>query len=110
MRRIVADTNIYISAFNFGGLPYQVLIAARARRIQLCASPYIFGEIHRTLRRKFYWSDARIADVLNEIARFTIIVEPYEQIDAVEKDDSDNRILECALAAEAEIVVTGDLT
>jgi len=35
-------------------------------------------------------------------------VEPIERIKVVKEKDADNRILECALAAEAQFLVTGD--
>jgi uncharacterized protein len=43
-----------------------------------------------------------------DINQFTRIVELRGTITAIKKDDADNRILECAIAADAEIIVTGD--
>jgi uncharacterized protein len=36
------------------------------------------------------------------------VVEPTERVVAVEKDEPDNRVLECALAARATIIISGD--
>jgi putative PIN family toxin of toxin-antitoxin system len=36
------------------------------------------------------------------------VTEPVFRIDVVEEDDADNRVLECALAGQADYVVTGD--
>ena len=36
--RAVADTNVYISALNFGGKPLQVIELARAGEIELAIS------------------------------------------------------------------------
>ncbi len=52
----VADTNVYISALNFGGTPEEVLALARAGAIQLFVSPPILKEVERVLLRKFQWS------------------------------------------------------
>ncbi len=56
MLRVTADTNIYISALNFGGLPERFLRLAEAGRIQLLTSDAIIVEVAKTLRGdKFAW-------------------------------------------------------
>ena len=42
------------------------------------------------------------------ISEFAKEVQPTERVSVIEKDDPDNRVLECALAAEATIIVSGD--
>ena len=108
MLRVVADTNIYISALNFGGGPDQVLALARRGRIELFVSKPILDEIEGVLRRKFRWPPGRIREALTTIHEFAKEVSPTERVTAVEKDEPDNRVLECALAANAAIVVSGD--
>jgi len=61
------------------------------------------------LVRKFDWSLMRTRDALSKIQEFATRVDIQERVTAVQKDDADNRIVECALAARAEIIVTGDL-
>jgi predicted nucleic acid-binding protein len=36
------------------------------------------------------------------------VVEPTESFQAIEADPTDDRILECAVAAKAEVIVSGD--
>ena len=50
MLRVVADTNIYISALNFGGPPERLLRLAEAGAIQLLVSDDIIEEVAKTLR------------------------------------------------------------
>ena len=50
---VTADTNIYISALEFGGQPLQVLVAARRGLIRLDISNPLLDEINRVLRDKF---------------------------------------------------------
>jgi uncharacterized protein len=109
VRRIVADTNIYISALIFCVLPDDVLAVARRKRAELFVCEPIFEEIQRVLDKKFHWSSERIREALFEIQKFATPVDLQERVTVVEKDDADNRIIECALAAHAEIIVTGDL-
>jgi len=42
------------------------------------------------------------------IRGFTTLVDPQERLSIVREDEADNRILECAVAADADALVTGD--
>jgi len=106
--RIVADTNIYISALNFGGTADEVLALGRARLIDIYISPAILNEISGVLSRKFRWSEERILEARTAIDSFTVLVHPRQSVRLVPEDEADNRILECALAARADAIVTGD--
>ena len=54
---VTVDTNVYISALEFGGLPLRVLTAARQELIRLDISNPLLDEIDRVLRDKFAWSE-----------------------------------------------------
>ena len=108
MPRIVADTNIYISALNFAGTADKVLTLGRAGLIEIYISPAILDEIGGVLARKFRWSAARVREARAAIGQFTVLVHPQESVSVVREDEADNRILECALAAGADAIVTGD--
>ncbi len=107
MSRIVADTNIYISALNFAGTADEVLALGRAGGVEIFISPAILEEIEDVLLRKFRWTAARAREATRAIRNFAILVHPEESVNAVREDKSDNRVLECALA-RAEVIVTGD--
>jgi uncharacterized protein len=106
--RIVADTNIYVSALNFAGTADEVLALGRAGVIEICISAAILDEIGSVLARKFHWSAARVREARAAIAHFTVLVYPEESLSVVSDDEADNRILECALAARPDAIVTGD--
>ena len=106
--RAVADTNVYISALNFGGTAEEVLTLARAQVLQLFISPSILKEIEGVLTHKFQWSIARTRQAIAAIQEFAQLVRPTETIDLITEDEPDNRILECAVEAKAEVVITGD--
>lgn len=53
MPKVVADTNIYISAILFGGKPEEIRNLARKRKIELLISEAILAQIARVLKRKF---------------------------------------------------------
>lgn len=68
----------------------------------------ILHEIDRVLKRKFRWPPRQRRNALSVIKEFANETKPSQRVDAVRKDEADNRILECALAANAGIIVTGD--
>jgi uncharacterized protein len=106
--RVVADSNVYISALNFGGTAEEVLALGRAQTVQLFISPPILNEVEGVLIRKFEWSAKRARQAITTIKQFTHVVLPKETITIITEDEQDNRILECALEANAEVVITGD--
>ena len=106
--RAVADTNVYISALNFGGTAEEVLALARAHVIELFVSPSILAEVEGVLLRKFHWSAKRVQQATGLIREFAQLVRPQEAIHVITDDEPDNRILECALEAQADVVISGD--
>jgi putative PIN family toxin of toxin-antitoxin system len=106
--RVTADTNIYVSALHFGGVPRQFLLAARSRRFQLDISPPVLDEVRRVLGEKFSWTEDMLQRESAQLASITTLVHPTSAIDAIPDDPDDNRILECAVAAGARFIVSGD--
>lgn len=73
MIRVVADTNIYISALVFGGLPGTVLELGLARAIQLIASAEILEELDEKLRGKFRVGAEDAATIRPRLGSYTDI-------------------------------------
>lgn len=106
--RVVFDTNIYISAFiTPGGRAETALLRAVHGEVLLFTSVPILTEMARKLREKFRWDDEHITAAVRHAARVGTIVRPAATL-AVLADEPDNRILECAMEANAGMVVTGD--
>jgi putative PIN family toxin of toxin-antitoxin system len=107
--RVVLDTNILISAILFGGKPRQILENAIRGEIRLCISEPILEELKGVLQRsKFDYSPEMIQVILTELTGVADFVNPSESINVVLEDPEDNRILECAVEAEASYIITGD--
>jgi putative PIN family toxin of toxin-antitoxin system len=106
--RIVVDTNVIVSALVFGGLPRRVFEAAEDGRCEFYYSAEIQGETRRVLRDKFGWDEDRLDRYLPALWNMGERVTAHRRINAVKDDPDDNRILECALAAGAEVIVSGD--
>jgi putative PIN family toxin of toxin-antitoxin system len=105
---VTLDSNVYISALNYGGAPLQLLEMARAGQIRLDLSNAILEEVGGVLRDKFHWPEEDIGMAQREIASFANQVSPQGRVLAVSADPDDDRILECAAEANSDYVVTGD--
>ena len=71
-------------------------------------STALLDEIRRVLRVKFFWSQERLDDLLLRLDKFIQRVHPTITLDVVKTDPDDNRVLECAVAAGSQFIVTGD--
>ena len=107
--KVVFDTNVYISAVIFGGNPRACLELARNGKIELFCSRKILFELSQKMKVKFKWETNDIFDLIEGIAKFAKIVKPKAGVDEVKEDPSDNKILECALEAKADFIVSGDI-
>ena len=108
MIRAVADTNVYVSAIVFGGNCEEVLVLARAGLVDLYVSPHILTELRDVLGRTFAWPPARVREALAEVSALASLVRPARTVEGITSHEQDHRILECALAANADFLVTGD--
>lgn len=108
MLRIVLDSNVYISALLFSGLPRKILNLAFNNRIKLVISKDIISETARVLRNKFKWPEHNINKFVRRLSSISEVVIPDIKINIIEEKDSDNRILECAVSGNAHLIVSGD--
>lgn len=108
MIRVVADTNVYVSAIVFGGTCETVLAMARAGIVELFISPAIQKELKSVLSETFDWSELQVREALSEVNAVALLVRPSERLSGILTYDPDHRILECAVADRADFLVTGD--
>ena len=111
--RIVADTNVILSAFLWGGTPRQLLDAAEAGRLELFTSREIIAELEDVLsREKFATSLGKTrftaAYLLARYTQLAALIVPAEITVPELRDPKDLPILACALAAKAHCIVSGD--
>ena len=106
--KIVFDTNIYISAFVIpGGNAEKAYLHAIDGNFELCTSVAILTELARKLDEKFGWEKQKIVQLITSISDVATVFKTTPWLKVV-SDDPDNRILECAIKAEADFLVTGD--
>ena len=109
MIRVVLDTNVLVSAvIKTQGAEAAALDLATQHRVQLCVSEPILKEYIEVLYRpKLRLDRVRVLRVLEFISREGLTIAP-RVIAAACPDEPDNRFLECADAASAEYLVTGN--
>ena len=76
--------------------------------MQLYHSPAIEGELQRTLHDKFRWTDLQVRDALSELRAVSHRLLPTLHLRDIVTADTDHRILECAVSAQADYLITGD--
>ncbi len=111
--RIVLDTNVVMSALLWRGPPYRLLEAVRAdAHSQLYSSPVLLAELTDVLSRRAVTAQlARIGrtarEVLSDYLEAVELVDP-EPLAPVSRDPDDDHVLAAALAASADLIVSGD--
>lgn len=108
MPRAVLDTNILVSATFWPGKPHQVLLAAAEGRYDAYTSPAILNEYKHVLNRDFLLSEGQTDAILQTVLEALEVVEPGMTVSVVREDPDDDRIIECALEAKANYIVSGD--
>jgi putative PIN family toxin of toxin-antitoxin system len=107
--RVVLDTNVYFSAFNSTrGVPFELWRRAARGEYILLISPAIIRELARVLREDLKWPQPDIIAQLKLVVRVARLIEPKLTLEVVVADPDDDRILECAVAGNADLVVSGD--
>jgi putative PIN family toxin of toxin-antitoxin system len=106
--RVVLDTNILVSALVFPGRQSEKALLRIVRGgDQLLISKPLINELLDVLARKFARDPEALARVAIFLAQLGELVSPRSKV-SVLRDDPDNRVLECAAAGGADVIVTGD--
>jgi len=106
--KVVFDTNVLVSAFMIhGSRGEDAFLLAHRRKVELYISVPILTETARILRTKFHQPEKDITAALKQMGRAATILRPARKVTVLD-DVPDNRILECAVTAQADLIVTGD--
>lgn len=106
--RVVLDSNIFISTFLKGSLAEEILRFCNKGIINNSISQEIINEIIHKLHQKFKIRERDIKIFANLITSFSQKVAPKEKVTSNPEDPQDNKILECARAAQADLIITLD--
>jgi putative PIN family toxin of toxin-antitoxin system len=107
--RIVPDTGFYVAAALKNGFARSYLIGRGSKFLsyQLFTSEAILLELQGVFEETFHFERAQIVQAMLDIRKVVTIVYPTKKVEVV-RDPDDNKILECALEAKAEMILSFD--
>lgn len=111
--RAVLDTNVVVSALLWSGTPFQLLQAATNGLLTLCSSPALLAELREVLHRdhlarRLAQQQTAIDDAIQWYTAMIVSVTPLTTPRVAPKDQDDDQVIACALAANAPLIVSGD--
>jgi len=108
--RVVLDTNTVVSALLFSGISSKLVSLWQKGLITPLLSREILDEYLRVLSYpKFDLSEGEIKELIQEeILPYAEVVKPKRRLRVVQRDPSDNKFVECAVAGKARVIISGD--
>lgn len=105
----VFDTNILLSALlSSNGNPFRCVALAKIRQVESVTCQEILDEFAEKLLLKFKFSDEMTQAAVDEVWKFSRLVEISATLKAVPADSDDDMVVECAVVGGATHIVTGD--
>ena len=109
MRKIILDTNVFISGVFFSGPPYRILQGWRDTKIQLVISVEIFQEYQRVAEElSIQFPGIDISEILDLVLVKAEMAHAEALPESVSADSADDMFLACAIASSTKIIVSGD--
>jgi len=111
---VVMDTNVIISGLlSPTGTPAKIIAQWEAGEFDVAISMPLLKELERVLdyeriRKYFQEPQEKIGLLLKRLKMVSIKVAPEFRLNVIEDDPSDNRVLECTVAANASFIISGD--
>ena len=111
--RAVIDTNVLISGLLWRGPAYAALQAVRSGEIGFVSSPALLAELSEVLARPKFDAVLSRSQVPREVlmaqARaLAEVIDPPPLPQPVCRDPDDDDVLALALAAQADVIISGD--
>ena len=107
--KVVFDTNIVASASFWRGAPFDCLAAWAQGRCIAAVSSSLLAEYHETIEElRLDYPSRKCVEWVGALTESAELVFPTDRATGATPDPDDEMILECAVAAEADFIVTGD--
>ena len=113
--RIVVDTNLLVSGvISAGGLPRQLLDAAKPGEFELCTSEMLLAELLDVLSREKFAARLIRAGltpdgIVGDLRRLgTVVSTPAIPPRVVLTDPDDDHVIAAAIAGTADLIASGD--
>ena len=107
--RVVFDTNVVVSASFWRGAPFDCLTAWAQDRCEAMVSPALLAEYHETMEElRLDYPKIKPVEWVEALTESADLVFPTDRATGATPDPADEMVLECALAGEANYIVSGD--
>jgi putative PIN family toxin of toxin-antitoxin system len=111
--KLVVDSNVLISGLLWHGPPHRLIEQARAGKTSFFSSPALLAELADVLTRERFSkalasSRSEIEQILGEVQSLVVLVRSVALPSPVCRDPDDDELLAAALAAQADLIVSGD--
>lgn len=107
--KVIFDTNVVASASFWRGAPFDCLAAWAQDRCIAAVSSSLLAEYHETIEElRLDYPSRKCVEWVEALTESAELVFPTDRATGATPDPDDEMILECAVAAEADFIVTGD--
>ena len=111
--KLVVDTNVLVSAFLWKGTPGRLIELAGEKECRLFTSRVLIDELAEVLQRKKLTKQVQAtgftaAQMLRNYQKLATTVTARRLAQQVSRDADDDAVLACALAAQVDLIVSGD--
>ncbi len=107
--KVVLDNNVLVSAFGWHGTPEEVMKLVTTGKITNFTSMEMLAELARVVRHpKLRFPESLQAEIIETVFTSSSLVNVSESLNIINLDPADNRVLECAVTACADYIISGD--
>jgi len=111
--RLVLDTNTVVSALLWEGPPHQLIFRSGTLPLRFFSSPVLLDELEEVLgysklAKAVAATRLTPAQLRQRYQRIVTVVEPAVVLPTVLADPDDDHVIACAVAAKADLIVSGD--
>ena len=104
----VFDTNVLLSAVGWRGKRFQCLELARARTIEAVICPEILNELAEKLDVRLRLPPDAVTATLADLLTVLGVIQIPNELRVIDSDPDDDKVLECAIMAQATHIVSGN--